>query len=155
MVADADNPLVLNILHADSTAYSFNPTTEIKEVTFWKMCLIIWYLSQIKSTYVKFYLSTYHTIMSTNLIQQTYELTTTTKFKPLYNQLFISTLFHTFWCKEYNNYHHRLYHSTPMLSVKAPSWSPVYKPVTMPVSCLLALWDSSAMISLALVYRTH
>ena len=32
MVADPDNPLVLNVLHAASTAYSFNPDEKIDEV---------------------------------------------------------------------------------------------------------------------------
>lgn len=32
MVADADNPLVLNVLHASSTAYSFNPDERVNEV---------------------------------------------------------------------------------------------------------------------------
>ena len=30
MVADPENPLVLNVLHASSTAYSFNPDDAIK-----------------------------------------------------------------------------------------------------------------------------
>ena len=32
MVADPENPLVLNVLHASSTAYSFDPSEEITEV---------------------------------------------------------------------------------------------------------------------------
>ena len=33
MVADEENPLVLNVLHADSTAYSFAPDEEVSEVS--------------------------------------------------------------------------------------------------------------------------
>ena len=32
MIADPENPLVLNVLHASSTAYSFDPDSEISEV---------------------------------------------------------------------------------------------------------------------------
>jgi hypothetical protein len=32
MTADSDNPLVLNVLHASSTAYSFNPDKNIEDV---------------------------------------------------------------------------------------------------------------------------
>ena len=32
MVADPDNPLVINVLHASSTAYSFFPDDKITEV---------------------------------------------------------------------------------------------------------------------------
>ncbi len=32
MTADPDNPLVLNILHGSSSAYSFNPDEAITEV---------------------------------------------------------------------------------------------------------------------------
>ena len=32
MVADPENPLVLNILHASSSAYSFDPDSQINEV---------------------------------------------------------------------------------------------------------------------------
>ena len=32
MVADDENPLVLDVLHADSTAYSFNPEEPVDEV---------------------------------------------------------------------------------------------------------------------------
>ena len=32
MVADEENPLVLDILHADSSAYSFNPNEPVEEV---------------------------------------------------------------------------------------------------------------------------
>ena len=32
MVADEENPLVLDILHADSSAYSFNPDEPVDEV---------------------------------------------------------------------------------------------------------------------------
>lgn len=31
MTADTDNPLVLDVLHASSSAYSYNPTEEITE----------------------------------------------------------------------------------------------------------------------------
>ena len=31
MVADPDNPLVLNVLHASSTAYSFDPNEEVSQ----------------------------------------------------------------------------------------------------------------------------
>lgn len=34
MTADSENPLVLNVLHASSTAYSFNPNNKIDEVSF-------------------------------------------------------------------------------------------------------------------------
>lgn len=32
MVADPENPLVLNVLHASSTAYSFNPDDPVRYV---------------------------------------------------------------------------------------------------------------------------
>ena len=35
MVADPENPLVLNVLHASSTAYSFNPDQKIDDVSFY------------------------------------------------------------------------------------------------------------------------
>lgn len=34
MVSDPENPLVLNVLHASSTAYSHNPVEKIEEVYF-------------------------------------------------------------------------------------------------------------------------
>jgi hypothetical protein len=33
MVADPENPLVMNVLHASSTAYSFNPDLKIDDVS--------------------------------------------------------------------------------------------------------------------------
>ena len=37
MTADVDNPLVLNVLHASSNAYSFNPDEKISEVSILKV----------------------------------------------------------------------------------------------------------------------
>ena len=38
MVADPENPLVLNVLHASSTAYSFNPDLKIEDVSSMGYC---------------------------------------------------------------------------------------------------------------------